>query len=231
MEIRTLFSAIVLSVVVCSSASSQTYTLGFDQSRYDVAVGTLADLDLILTEEITSGQTSRLAAGGNDGLFGFSADIDYTTFNGAARGVSFFSFNLEDEFTTEFADSGESITLGPSNVSFEGTEDFVNSDSDMENGVGGMMISENVYAIQLATIKFNADIDDTATLVELGPHLSAEGIPFLFADTFVADIKYTPSQIVVGDDAIAFRLSVPEPNSGAILALLAGTGFLNRRKI
>lgn len=230
MIIRTLLSVFLLSVAVYSSASAQTYTLGFDQTRYDVAVGAIVDVNLVLTEEITAGQTSRLAAGGDDGLFAYSADTDFTNFNGSARGISFLSA-VPDELFTIVNDDTRGVIVGPSNVSFEGVEDFVSNDSDMELGVGGTMVSENVYSIELATLSFNADVDDTATLLELGPHVSGDQFFFLFADDFVPEIIYTQSQIVIGDEAEAFRLSVPEPGSAAILLLVAGIGILKRRKI
>lgn len=228
MNFRNILSVFVLSVTAfCSTAAAQTYTLGYDQIRYDAVLGGTVDVTMILTEEIANGETSRLAPGGNDGLFTFSADTDYSMFNGSARGVSFSSLLLDPLFTTGFAGSGQDVTTGPSNVSFEGTEDFANNDNDGETGVGGTMVSANVWEIELATITFNADVDDTATLLQSGPHTSVDANAFLFGDGFVADITYRPSQIVIGD---GIPFSIPEPSSAVVLALLAGVGMTKRRR-
>jgi len=229
MNFRIISSVFILSVTaLCSTVAAQTYTLGYDQNRYDATLGGTVDIRLILTEEIANGETSRLAAGGNDGLFAFSADTDYSMFNGSARGVSFSTLLLNDLFTIGFSGSGNDVTTGPSNVSFEGAEDFANNDTDGETGVGGVMVSANVWEIELATLTFNADVDDTATLLQPGPHISNSANPFLFADSFEADIIYRPSQIVIGNGV---PFNIPEPGSAVVLALLAGVGMLKRRRI
>jgi len=178
---------------------------------------------LILTEEITGAEVSRLLTGNNDGLFAFSTAVDFSSVSGAANGSPFSSLALNDLFTGGSAGSGEDVTLGNGIVSFEGTEDFTGNDTDGETGVGGTMTSATTFELALATLTFQAgDIDSTTTL-QLQEHVSADANPFLFGDGFAA------SSVGFGSSTI-FVEAVPEPSSAAILALIGCTGLVTRRR-
>ena len=230
MNIRTIFSAVALSIVaVSSTVTAQTYTLGYDQTLYTATAGSTVSAQLILTEEITGSQVARLSAGVdgmgdplNDGLFAFSSGTDFSVFTGGANGSVFngtviFNPDLMGAGTLQ---TGQFITTGPGNVSLEGQEDF-GADTDMEVGVNGVMVTPTRYELLLATIEFDAGDVGTLTTLQLGDHINPSGPPFLFGEGATPPINLVNSQILV---------VVPEPGSLAFVTLLAGAGLLRRRR-
>ena len=223
MNIRTIFSAVALSIVaVSSTVTAQTYTLGYDQTLYTATAGSTVSAQLILTEEITGSQVARLATGGDNGLFAFSSGTDFSVFTGGANGSVFngtviFNPDLMGAGTLQ---TGQFITTGPGNVSLEGQEDF-GADTDMEVGVNGVMVTPTRYELLLATIEFDAGDVGTLTTLQLGDHINPAGPPFLFGQGATPPINLVNSQILV---------VVPEPGSLAFVTLLAGAGLLRRRR-
>ncbi len=220
MNIRTIFSIALLTLATCgTSVVAQTYTLGFDEANYTVGAGDVVTAQVILTEQIMGTETARLAAGGDNGLFAFAADVDFSSFTGGS-GSTFDTFALEDTFAEGFAGSGEDVTVGPSNVSFEGTESFTNN-PDGEVGVGGVAIDDSTYVVVLGTFTFNAGAVGSVTTLQLGDHVSPAANQFLFGQGATPDINFSSSIITV---------AVPEPGSAAVLALLGCAGFMTRRR-
>ena len=223
MNTKTIFAAVALMIsAFCPVAFSQTYTLGYDTTQYNTNAGGIVDAVVVLTEEVTGAEVSRLAAGGNNGLFSYSLGIDYSVFSGSA-GSTFNSVVLDPLFVGGFSGSGEDVTDDPGVVSFEGTENFASNDSDGENGVGGTMVATDIYEIALATVRFNAGAAGSRTTLTLQEHVSPAANPFLFSDGIAPEINFTASEIFVAN-------AVPEPSSAGVLALLAGVGILRRRR-
>lgn len=224
MNTRTfLAAAAVLLLTFSSQAFSQTYTLGYDQARYEVAEGGTIDIDIVLREQITGAEMSRLAAGGDDGLFAFGASVDYSVFTGDV-GSTFASFTLDAEFDDRDAQVGGGLVhdIGVE-VSFEGVENF-GIDTDGEDGVSGRMITPTLYEITLGTVTFNAGSRGSTTSIQLQDHTDAGAVPFLFADGDTPEVIYATQfngvSIVV----------VPEPSTAVFFTAIALTGILRRRR-
>lgn len=217
-----LATAFILSVAVSSSAFAQTYTIAYDQTRYNVDAGNTVDVTVLLREEISGAEVSRLAAGGNDGLFAFSLGLDYSMFTGGANGSTFSSLVLDPQFAEGSAGSGSDVTDDSANrvVSFEGTEDFAGNDVDGETGVGGTMVAANTWEVNLATLTFNAGDQGSLTTLQLRTHTNAGANPFLFGDGSTPDIGFTTAEIGV----------IPEPGTASLIALVAGIGLVRRRR-
>ncbi len=216
MNVRAFLSiaALALTFAFTSDVSSQTYTLGFDQTGYNINPGTTVDLTLILTEDISGGGTSRLAPGGDDGLFAFGAGINYSSFTGTGGGSTFNSLIFNSEFLQSDPDFTK-ISDDGSVVSFETSE-------TSGSGISGTMISASEYTLELATITFNAGDAGTNTTLQLQVGELPITNPFLFADGANPTVGFGSSQIIVN--------AVPEPGSAAILILVAGAGLLKRRR-
>ena len=223
MNIRTIISAVaLLTVAISSSATAQTYTLGYDQTLYTTTVGSTVDVQLVLTEQIAGSEVARLAVGGNDGLFAFSADTDFSVFTGGATGSIFNgTVIINPAFAGVLLDSGQAVTTGPGNVSLEGNEGTSDS-GDGEFGVNGVMVSPTEYQLVLATLQFDAGDVGSLTTLELGDHVNPLAPPFLFGDGTTPDIGFVNSQILV--------TAIPEPGSLAFITLIAGAGLLQRRR-
>lgn len=219
---RTLLAAAALSLIAfCSQGIAQTYTVGFDANMYDIDINDTVDVDLFLFEDVSDGSTSRLAAGNDDGLFTFSLGIDYSAFTGTANGSVYNSLTLDPLFTTGFAGSGSDVTDNPGLISFEGTEDFAGNDTDGENGVGGFMVSADLWAVQLATVTFDAGDAGTVTTLQARSHEDPNGNAFLFADSATPTIGFTSAEIRVA--------AIPEPATASLLGLCL-LGFVGRRR-
>jgi len=218
-RITLLAAAALMMSAFCFQASAQSYTLGYDSTRYDVNAGDTVDVMVILTEEISGAEVSRLAAGGADGLFAFSAGVDYSMFTGGT-GSTFNSLVLDPRFTGGSAGSGQDVTDDPGLVSFEGVEDFNGNDVDGEAGVTGTMVSSTIYELELATLTFDAGSLGSVTTLDLREHVSGAANPFLFGDNAVPDIAFSSAVINV----------IPEPGSACVVALLAGIGLIRRRR-
>jgi len=219
-----LLAAAFLSLFVfCPMAFAQTYTVGFDSNQYDIDINESVDVRVLLFEDVSGGGTSRLEAGMDDGLFTFSLGIDFSAFAGGATGASYNSLMLNDLFTTGFAGSGDDVTVGTGIVSFEGTEDFAGNDTDGEDGVGGVLVGADLWAVELATVTFDAGSDATTTTLQAGPHANPNGNAFLFADGSQPTIGFSAAEIVVGT-------AIPEPATASILGLLFVGVAVRRRK-
>ncbi|QEG24152.1 PEP-CTERM sorting domain-containing protein [Mariniblastus fucicola] len=216
MNVRNVFSlAIVALVACCSQGFAQTYSLGYDQTRYDVSPGDSVDVTLILTEEIADGETARLAGGGTDGLFAFGLGVDYSSFTGGASGSTFGSITFNSDFLQSDPDFVQVFDSG-SVVSFETSE-------TSGQGVSGMMISPNEYQLELATLSFDAGAINSLTTLQLRTGEAPVTNPALFfADGETPAVGFGSTQIFVN--------AVPEPGSAAILAIVAGVGVLRRRR-
>ena len=223
MNLRTTLTAaaVILALVSTSEISAQTYSIGFDQADYQVDAGESFDAILFLTEDISDGGASRLDAGGDNGLFSFSAGIDFSSFSGGATGTIFDSLVLGEQFATGFAGSGQDVTVGDGVVDFEGTESFT-FNPDGEVGAGGIMVSANEFVLELATLTFTAGADGSVTTLQTQAAASPAANPFIFGDGASPPIGFTSSTVSVS--------AIPEPGSVAVLALIAGAGLLRRRK-
>jgi hypothetical protein len=218
MNIRSSFSLLLFALVAIgtSHVNAQTYTLGFDQAEYNVDPGATIDVTLVLTEEITGGETSRLDTAGS-GLFAFGLGVDYSAFTGAARGSAFDSliFNAEflqndPDFTKIEDDTVNSI------VSFETSE-------TSGAGINGTSLSANLFELDLATLTFTAGDAASITTLQIGNGQSPiTNPPIFFADGSTPDVAFGSGQIIVS--------AVPEPGSAAILAVFACAGLMTRRR-
>lgn len=209
-----------------SLSHAQSYWVGFDSIRYDGDIDSTIDVTVLLFEEISNGTDSRLAPGGDNGLFAFSAGVSYSSAAGG-DGVTFDSFALHPYFETGFAGSGDDLTDNGSVVAFEGTENFTVNDHDNEDGVSGFQVDANLWAVKLGTISFAPGDDSTVTTLVAQPHPDPEALPLLFAD----DFQVVGSAWSSGSSSSAqIRIGVvPEPGSASILALSL-LGFVVRRK-
>lgn len=224
MNIKSTFlaAALLSLVALCSQGIAQTYTVGFDANIYDVDINDTVDVDLFLFEDVSDGSSSRLEAGGENGLFTFSLGIDYSAFTGSANGSVYDSLVLDDLFTTGFAGSGSDVTDNPPLISFEGTEDFAGNDTDGENGVGGFLVSADLWAVQLATVTFAAGDAGTVTTLQTRTHEAANANAFLFADSATPTIDFTSAEIRVVS-------AIPEPATTSLLGFCL-LGFVGRRR-
>jgi hypothetical protein len=219
---RTFLAAAALSLVAfCSQGMAQTYTVGFDSSVYDVDINDTVDVDLFLFEDVSDGSASRLAPGGGNGLFTFSLGVDYSAFTGSAAGSVYNSLTLHPFFTTGFSGSGDDITDNPGLISFEGAEDFAGNDADGEGGVGGIQLSANLWAVELATITFDAGDAGTVTTLQARTHVDTDANVFLFADNSTPDIGFDSAEIRVA--------AIPEPATASVIGLCM-LGFVMRRR-
>ena len=223
MNIRNILAFALTLFAFSSQGMAQTYSIGYDQTRYEVQEGGTVSVDLVLVEEITGGETARLADGGDNGVFTFSADTNFSAFTGDAGSVfnGVASVNIDLMGDPFFTGSGQFVTEGADSVSLEGIEDF-GSDPDGEIGVNGVMITPTRFELVLGTLQFDAGSVGSLTTLQSGIHVDPAANPFLFGgDTpFEPTLNFGSAQIFV----------VPEPGSITFIALLAGAGFLKRRR-
>lgn len=218
MNIRTIFPAVALTLfAVCSSASAQSYAIGYDQTSYTSA-GEQVAVTLILSEDISGGGTSRLSdADRSDDLFSFNLSVDYSSFTGAANGSRFASLEFANGFVqssdTTFTTTNDTGTV----VSFE-------SNVGLGDGVAGTAISASLFEVELATLIFDAGDNGSITTLQSGlTELTTGNPPLFFEDGGQPDIdEFRSGQIFVN--------AVPEPSSVAFIALLAGAGLIKRRR-
>jgi hypothetical protein len=228
MKIKCLLSfAFVLFFAIASPSFAQTYTLGYDQTRYTVDENDTVDIDVILREEVSGAEVARFAPGGDDNFFSLALAIDYSAFTGGTTGSTFVSDSLvrNSGLGDNFSSAG-GITDDPGLLSFEVIEDF-GSDPDGEPGIVGTQVDANTWEINLATVTFNAGDLGTTTTLQLRDHVAGDdAIRFSFfgdnANDPVRSINYTSGEIFVG--------AIPEPGSVSLISLLAGIGFVRRRR-
>ena len=170
---------------------AQTYTVGFEQSEYFIGPDDSITLTLVLTEEITAGQTARLAAGGDDGLFGFGVGVDFSAVSGTGGGSTFGSLVVDPAFEQD-----GTTNVGATDVSLEASEDLI-ANANGEFGVGGQITSANTYKVNLGELTFNAgDVGSSTTLLAID-HVTPNANMFLFADGFQPTINFSSTVISV----------------------------------
>ncbi len=200
MKLRVSYYLITSLLCVVAYAApqlqAQTYTLGFDQEQYVVAPGDSVSLTLVLTEETGTGQTARLAAGGDNGLFGFGLGLNFSTVSGGSNGSTFRSLMVDPTFAQD-----GTTNIGTTDVSFEASEDVI-ANTDGEFGVGGQMTSANTYEIDLGTVTFVAGDLGTNTTVQAIDHVVSTANVFLFADGEQPTINYSSTEILVSDGVL-----------------------------
>lgn len=215
MTIRTILSAVALTVVaVGSSATAQTYGLGYDQTRYDTT-GESVEVTLFLTEDVSDGSTSRLAtANPNDDLFSFSVSVDYGSFTGGS-GSTFSSL----EFASGFVQSSDAVFT---RIQDSGTRVSFESTVGLGDGLPGTLVGADLYEIPLATLVFDAGDFGSVTTLQSGLTELVGNEDLLFEDNATPELtNFGTAQIFV---------AVPEPGSAAFIALLAGAGMIKRRR-
>lgn len=216
MNVRTTLSLLLFALLAVgtSQVSAQTYTLGFDQAQYNVNPGATVDLTLVLTEEITGAETSRLGTPGS-GLFAFGLGVDYSSFSGAANGSTFSSLIFNSNFLQsdpDFTNVDDSNNI----ISFETSE-------TSGAGVNGTQLSANLFELDLATLTFNAGDLGSITTLQIGNGRSPiTNPPIFFADGTTPPVEFGSGQITV--------VAVPEPGSVAMLGIFACAGFMTRRR-
>lgn len=232
---RLLFTSAIFILTLFATASlthAQGYWVGFDAIQYDADIDDTIDVTILLFEDVSNGSDSRLAPGGENGLFAFSAGVSYSSVTGGNNGVTFDSFTLHPYFQTGFAGSGADLSDDGSTVAFEGIEEFNTDDGgdsqDGEPGVSGFQLDADLWAVELGTLSFTPGDPSTVTTLVAAPHPDPNANPLVFADSFSvvnsgwSSGNTSSAQIRIG--------AVPEPGSASIL-VLSLLGFTGRRRV
>lgn len=188
---RRLIALLILFASAATQLQAQTYTLGFNQTQYDAEPNGSVALRVVLTEQISSGQTARLATGGDNGLFGFGLGLDFSTVSGGSSGSTFGVLIVDGMFAQD-----GTTDLGAASVSFEASENVL-TNADGEFGVNGQMTSPTTYELELGIVTFNAGDAGSSTTVQAIDHVVPDANVFLFADGHQPTINYSSAEIVV----------------------------------
>ena len=204
-------------VFAVDSCNAQSYEFVFEQSDYTVTEGSTVDMTFLLRETVTGGETARLAVGGNDGLFTFGVNADFSSATGGA--ASTVASASDVAINAIFDDTAiNSVALVGSSV------DIFGATSNGSTGLEVAPASPDVYEIELATITVTAGDVGSVTTYTLADHTNTAGIFSVFTDTFIADTiaTYGSADVTV--------TAVPEPTSALLLVGVAGMGLIRRRK-
>jgi len=222
-RLPSFFFALVIGLAISSTSDADfVYTFEFDQATYQALPGETIDVGVYLREEVTSGETPRLASGGSDGgdgLFTFKFQLDFSSVSGGSPGAVVNSVN-DVTVDNEFSRDDRSLAAGT--LQLAGSENF-GVDSDGEFGVNGVALSLTEYRIKLAEIAFTAGAAGSETTLLLSSY------PDDFLATTFADFTVIDSVANFGSSTIVTS-AVPEPSA---LWVLAGSGamcLLRRRK-
>lgn len=210
-----ILSVVLTGICFDQSRADLTYAFDFEQDTYLVTQGEAVSVKLFLTEVATDGETPRLAAGGDDGLFGFDGSIDYSQSTPSGSNVSFDSAAAGPGFQ-DFASGAEAFLEDENQIVSFQTAQLGN----VFNGVSGDRISDSIYVIELGTFTFNASTSNSTTTLQLVEWNDAAEAGFVFADGFEAPVTFGSAQIV----------TVPEPSVMILATMLGGGLFIRRRR-
>ena len=208
--------AIAAFAVAASADAYQTYDFVFEQSNFNVTEGSTVDIDFLLRETITGGETARLAVGGGDGLFFYGVNADFSIFTGTAG--STVASDADVAINAIFDDPDSSVDL------LAGSVDILGGTEDSDEGINVAPVSPNVFEVNLGTITVTAGDVGSVTTISLADHTNTAAVFTLFTDgTIIDDIAtYGSTDVTV--------VAVPEPTSALILAGIAGIGLIQRRR-
>lgn len=214
---KILCTCLLAVSAVCFTAvdaKAQTYDLLFSQDDYSVFEGGTVDLTLLLRETVTGGQTARLAAGNDDGLFTWGVNVDFDTVSSGAR--SFVGSTSDVAINAIFDDTAAS------GVDLLGNSVDVTAATADPAGIDGTDLGGGIFELELATFTVTAGDLGSVTTFALADHTNA-AVDTIFGDATLIDTvaNYGSASVTV--------VAIPEPATASLL-LLGATGMLVRRR-
>lgn len=215
-KIFTIAFAVFAALLTSEAQAQLSYEFYFDQANYNVLEGSNVDLDLFLRETATGGSTPRLEVGGDDGLFSYGVNVDFSSATGGA--ASTIAIDTDVAIDAIFDDTGSN------DVDLLGSSADIFAATTNSNGYENSATSSGIHDVHLATITVTAGDAGSVTDFVIADHTDTAAAFTAFADFFTIDDIATYGSTTVTVTAI------PEPAAVMLLAGIAGVGMIRRRR-